>query len=171
MTRHLVFIGGPPAVGKTSVVEGVRDRLGKHAWLDGDSVAQIEPFEVTPAIKSTVESNITHVLRGYLQLGYPRVLLTWVLHRRDLIERLLEAMSGLYERITIVHLVARPDVLAEREGRRAGEVPPARMERLQDRLRAIEKLPYQRIDTSDLSIDAVTTRLLATIERSEREGR
>jgi hypothetical protein len=103
-----------------------------------------------------VESNIVHVLAGFLRAGYERVFLIWVLHHRDLIERLLAQLEPHAEPPQVVHLVAEPDCLRGRLQRRE----PARDPSLAlDRLEQIRALQYAKVDATQLSAEQVADEL------------
>ena len=155
---QIVLIGGPPGVGKTTALRRVAERVPRCAWLDGDNVWRIRPFEVTAETRSLVEGNIVHVLRSFLQARYRDVFLTWVLHDEALIERLLAPLRPFARDVAVLHLVASPDVLRARceSDPARGSVGP----RVLERLAQIEALPYPRIDTSELSPDQVAERIL-----------
>jgi len=155
---RIVLIGGPPGVGKTTALRRVAARVPRCAWLDGDDVWRIRPFEVTDETRSLVEGNIVHVLRSFLEARYREVFLSWVLHDDALIERLLAPLRPLARDVAVLHLVASPDALRARsEGDPArGSLAPRALERLAQ----IGALEYPRIDTSELSPDQVAERIL-----------
>ena len=142
----LLFLGGPPGIGKTTVAPLLAAALEPCAWVDADDLWRIHPFAMTDAAKQMVESNIVHVLGGFLRAGYPRVFMTWVLHRSDLIERLLEPLQ--VEAAQVVHLTAEPACLRARLASRP-EQPSA--SRALERLAQIQALPYAKLDTTELS--------------------
>ena len=60
--------------------------------MEADELWRMSPVLVGDRARRMVESNIAHVLREYLAAGYAHVFLSWVLHRQDLIERLMRAV-------------------------------------------------------------------------------
>ena len=157
----LLFLGGPPAVGKTTVAPLLAKRLEPCAWLEADDLWRIVPWEVTPKTRALVESNVTSVLREFLRAEYDHVFLTWVLHREDLVERLLAPLRPLAEATHVVHLTASPAAL---EARLAEE--PSRDRSLDvalERLSQIEALPYPKVDTSSLEPSDVADRILRIV--------
>lgn len=146
---ELIFLGGPPGVGKSTVAPLVARELADSAWLDGDDVWRIHPLEVTPRSRGIVERNITSCLQTFLQARISYVLLAWVLHRQDLIERLLAPLRAHSEAVHVLHLVARPPVLSSRCAAESQKIRLA--SRARDRLFQIQSLPYPKIDTSDLT--------------------
>jgi hypothetical protein len=158
---ELILLGGPPAIGKTTVARFVWHSLDRSAWLDGDAVWKIRPFEVTPASTQLAEANITAVLGNYLESGYNYVLFSWVLHRLDLIERIVAPLADLAEEVHQFTLVATPQALRERF-----ELDPKRGP-LSDlalrRLNEATSLPTNQIDTTRLSPSEVAGIILAQI--------
>lgn len=157
----LLFLGGPPAVGKSTVAPLLAERLAPCAWLEADDVWRISPWEVTAKTRALVESNITSVLRAFLEAGYDHVFLTWVLHREDLVERLLAPLRSLAETTHIVHLIADSEILRARlaEEPARGRLPIRALERL----RQVEALPYPKVDTSRLSPSDVADRVCSIV--------
>ena len=161
MTR-LVFIGGPPGVGKTSVARELAQRIPDCAWLDGDDVWRIHPFDPTESRKRMVERNISFVLRGFLAEGIGTVLLSWVLHRRDLIDRLVDSLGTTQFELHLFTLLSSPDVLRARF-----ESDPDRGvldERALERLRQCAALEgVTPIDTDGRGVDAVVDQILRSL--------
>ncbi len=160
---RLVFIGGPPAVGKSTVLELLPERVGACACLDADDVRRIYPLDYrAPETKALAEHNVTAVLRGYLEAGAPVVFLAWVLANPVLIETLLAPLRGTYDSLTILYLVASPEALAARCAR---EPERGRVERYGlEKLREIESLPHPRIDTTNLDPAAVAQRIVDSLQ-------
>jgi shikimate kinase len=161
--QHLLFLGGPPGVGKSTVAPLLAERLAPCAWVEADELWRMSPTVVSERTRRMVESNIVHVLREYLAAGYEHVFLSWVLHRHDLIERLMDAVPVSGSR-HVVHLVATPDVL---RARLASD--PARgrsVARTLERLAQIEALPYPKLDTSASSPADVAERVFRQLRET-----
>ena len=157
----LVIINGAPGIGKTTVAEVVFSKLPNSALLDGDDVWRVNPFEVNDRTKAVVERNIPFVLRSYLDAGYEYVLLTWVMHKQEIIDRVVGSLDGLDFGLHVFTLVAEEGVLCERWRDRAGrnEAPALVM----DRLRESRRLETTLIETSDMSPEQVAEEILASI--------
>jgi broad-specificity NMP kinase len=157
----LILIGGPPAIGKTTVTHLLWHELEHAAWLEGDSVWQIRPFSLTPASTRLAEANITAVLRNYLEAGYAHVLLSWVLHRSDLVQRLVAPLERLAKEVHQFTLVATPEVLRERFERdpRRGRFSQLPLWRLEE----AASLPTHQIDTTDLSPSQVAQLIITEV--------
>jgi hypothetical protein len=145
----LILLGGPPGIGKTTVAHLLWHELDHCAWLEGDAVWQIRPASLTPASKRLAEANVTAVLRNYLEAGYAHVLLSWVLQRTDLIQRLIAPLEELAEEVYHFTLVATPEVLRERFERspKRGRFSHLPLWILEEAV----SLPTRQIDTTGLS--------------------
>jgi broad-specificity NMP kinase len=91
----LVFIGGAPGVGKSSVARELLDRLDHCVWLDGDDLWRMHPFVVNDTTTNLVEHNIQFVLRSFIQTKFSTVIFTWVLHKKSIVDRLIQGVGDL----------------------------------------------------------------------------
>lgn len=143
----LIIINGAPGVGKSTIAELLFSKLNNTALLDGDDVWRINPFEVTEKKKKIVESNIFHVLRNYIEAGYEYVILSWVLHKQEIIDRLLSKLNDLSFEVSIFTLIADEGVLLQRL---ANEKYNTRSKEIAiDRLRQSLQLDTIKIDTTE----------------------
>jgi len=145
MSSKLVFIGGPPGVGKTTVAKELFSTLDDSVWLDGDDLWRMHPFVVTEATKQMVERNIEFVLRSFLDTGFSYVLLTWVLHYTRIVERLLAGLGGFDFEFLHFTLKCDETTLTERlasDRNRATEVELAFR-----RLHQCSRVPSVKVDT------------------------
>lgn len=159
--HRLLLLGGPPGVGKTTVAPLLADRLAPCAWVEGDELWRMSPTVITDRTRAMVEANIAGVLTQFLAAAYERVFLSWVLHRRDLVERILAATVTDGVDARVVHLVATPEVLQSRLAGRTTSVAVAL-----ERLASIRALSYEQIDTTTLTPDEVADRVAAVAMRS-----
>ncbi|MBW2091817.1 MAG: AAA family ATPase [Deltaproteobacteria bacterium] len=114
MLPKLILITGAPGVGKTTVAGRLFDRPEDSGWLDGDDVWRMNPFIVNETTKKIVESNIQYVLRNYLVSGFSYVILSWVLRRRFIIDRILTGLSDLKYDLFVFTLVCDEETLSDR---------------------------------------------------------
>ena len=150
-------------VGKTTVCRALVESLpGSSAWLDGDWCWTMHPFRVTDMNKRMVEDNITHVLRSFLaNPSFDQVVFSWVLHEREILDRLLARLDGLDYRLNWFSLTADPSSLRARmlaDGRGAEAV-----EASVGRLPLYADLPSRIVDTSGQTVSEVVARILSDL--------
>lgn len=76
-------------VGKTATCRELQKILPRNVFLDGDWCWDMHPFVVTDETRAMVNSNIAHLLNGFLACSeFENVILCWVLHEQALVERL-----------------------------------------------------------------------------------
>ena len=153
----LVLLGGPTGIGKSTTLNLLDNRLPKLALLDADEVWRISEDLAVEGTRRIAISNIVHVLKGYLDAGCDTAILSWVFARSALYEPVITALKDDFDAIHQVYLVALPDVL---EARLASRNSLDRLEYSISRLELIEKLPYPKIDTTDLSPSEVVDKVL-----------
>ncbi len=145
MTK-LVFIGGAPGVGKSTVCGEILGRTEDAAWLDGDDLWRMQPFIVNETTKNMVERNIQFVLRSFLRARFAYVFFTWVLHDQAIVDRLLEGLDSEPFQFLMFALVCDgPTLLA-----RLSQDP----ERTTDKELALERLRQTQL-LSTVKIDTV----------------
>ncbi|MFR1532345.1 MAG: nucleotide kinase [Bilophila wadsworthia] len=90
MKKQLILVGGAMGVGKSAVCRELLRQLTPGVWLDGDWCWNMNPFVVSEENKRMVLSNITHLLRAYLNnSSYRYVLFCWVMDQPLLFEAVL----------------------------------------------------------------------------------
>ena len=90
MKKQLILVGGTMGVGKSAVCRELLRQLTPGVWLDGDWCWNMNPFVVSEENKRMVLSNITHLLRAYLDSSsYRYVLFCWVMDQPLLFEAVL----------------------------------------------------------------------------------
>lgn len=155
--QQFIIINGTPGIGKTTVAKLLFARLKNCAYLCGDEVWQINPFEVNERTKAIVEKNIPFVLRSYLEAGYQSVILDWVLPRQEIIDQILRPLADLNFEAQVFTLVADEKVAVERALARAGEA--RNPEGVRERLRQSRQLDSVQIDTTSLSAEAISDKI------------
>ncbi|MBI2851397.1 MAG: AAA family ATPase [Chloroflexi bacterium] len=157
----LIIINGAPGIGKTTVGKLLHNRLSNSAFLDGDDVWRINPFEVNEKTKGLVEKNITLVLRNYLEAGYEYVILAWVLHHQSAIDRLISRLDDLAPKIHIFTLVANEDTLVSRlqaDKKIARNPAIARV-----RLRQSQLMETKKIDTTEVKLEEIVKEIMRSV--------
>ncbi|MEK7354104.1 MAG: AAA family ATPase [Chloroflexota bacterium] len=157
----LIIINGAPGIGKSTVGRLLHNRLSNSAFLDGDDVWRINPFEVNEKTKSLVEKNIIQVLRNYSEAGYEYVILAWVLHQQSTIDRLISHFDDLKPEVHIFTLVTDEDTLV---ARLQGDTQIARSPSIvKDRLRQSWLMKTRKIDTTGLKPEEIVGEILESI--------
>ncbi|MBD3241948.1 MAG: AAA family ATPase [Chitinivibrionales bacterium] len=151
MRQDLVFVGGPPGVGKTTTCTELGRILPDSIWVDADDLwCRMNPFRADDVTIPMIERNIVAVLGNFLDAGFRHVVLCWVLHRREIIDGLLAGLADRQFRFHSYTLVCDETVLKDRwelthkEGSGFGQAVV--------RLEQLRALPHTMfVDTSDMT--------------------
>ena len=115
MKKQLILVGGAMGVGKSAVCRELLRQLTPGVWLDGDWCWNMNPFVVSEENKRMVLSNITHLLRAYLNnSSYRYVLFCWVMDQPLLFEAVLGPLRDIPFTLHSFSLVCTEQVLRER---------------------------------------------------------
>ena len=155
----LIIINGAPGVGKSAISNILFSKLGNSAFLDGDDVWRINPFEVTDKTRNIVEKNIIYILRNYIEAGYEYVILSWVLHNQSIIDELLNNLSDLKLKVHVFTLICSEEILVERRHQQGRETDIAI-----DRLRQSLNLKTEKFDTGILKPDEIVSSIMESIK-------
>lgn len=161
VSRRLILLGGPPGVGKTTVLRHLEELIPGAALLDADDVRNTAAnFDEDPAV---VLQTVVAVMRDRLMVaGINTGLLAWVFARKELYQPVISGLEDLVDAIDIVYLLADEKTLARRLMKRGD---PGKLEYARSRLALIAALPYHKIDTSGLTSEQVAARLTELIFR------
>jgi broad-specificity NMP kinase len=157
----LILISGAPGVGKSEVASRLYKMLEECAWLDGDDVWRVHPFRVDAERVALAERNVMAVLHNYLSSGCAHVILTWVLHRQEIIDRILRGLDDVPFETSVVTLVCDESTLESR--RRASHPGDVNVDVALRRQRECAALDSTKIDTSRLTREAVALRVLEAV--------
>ena len=165
MRPKLIFISGPPGFSKSEVASRLYVKLAECAWLDGDDVWRIHPFRVDAETVAVAERNIISVLGNFLSSGRSHVILTWVLHRQTIIDRILWGLDGIPFDVAVFTLVCDEETLVARwrKSHPGGDTTELPLQRL----RECSALSSTQVDTTGLDPDQVAERIYQMMEASE----
>jgi hypothetical protein len=166
-TRKLIFVGGAPGVGKSATCERLYRSLPNSICVDGDDLwCRMNPFRVDRVTTSMIEKNLAAVLRNFLEADFDYVILCWVLHLQEIVDRLLGSLQDLEFSFSWFTLVCDEETLRHRWAERP--LPCAGLERALHRLRQTRQLEKSRIvDNTAMSIEEVVKGLSDAIEEPQ----
>ena len=159
--KKLFVIGGPMGVGKTTVCQNLVKKVKDSVFLDGDWCWNSNI--VTDETKRMVMDNICYLLNNYLHCtDYQTIVFCWVMHQQEILDTLLERLDTKDCEVKMISLVCDETTLIERL---TGDIELGI--RKEDVIaRSLERLPlYQDLhsillDTSQLTVDEVVTKIL-----------
>ena len=150
---RLILLGGPPGVGKSSAIQ----------QLSQSGVTCIEADEISPpSIKEAAELSINRVILKTEELlsRTDKVVVSWVFARSELYRPFLVRFS--YVSVRQLYLVCSIPRLKERLSTRN---TVGLIEYSIEKLQLINHLPFEKIDTTEMTIqdvtDAITHKLTA----------
>ena len=156
-------------VGKSAVCRELLRQLTPGVWLDGDWCWNMNPFVVSEENKRMVLSNITHLLRAYLNNSSCRyVLFCRVMDQPLLFEAVLGPLRDIPFTLHSFSLVCTEQVLRERlerdvrDGIREADVIPRSLRRLP----AYAALPTCKLDVTFLTPYEAACAIAASVGRA-----
>ena len=141
-------------VGKTATCRELQKILPRNIFLDGDWCWDMHPFVVTGETKAMVNSNITHLLNGFLACSeFENVIFCWVLHEQQILDDLINALNLNGCATYSFSLVSTEQALVERLNRdiAAGKRGSGITERSVARISLYDELDTVKIDVSTIS--------------------
>ena len=160
--KNLVIVGGTMGVGKTATSRELQEILPRNVFLDGDWCWDMRPFVVTEETVRMAESNIAHLLTGFLNCSeFDNVIFCWVLHEQRIVDDLVARLNHNGSKIHSFSLVSNEKALSERLNRdiAEGKRKPGIIERSLARLPLYGELDTIKIDVSDISPADAATRI------------
>lgn len=170
--KRLILIGGPMGVGKTAVGRALRNQIPNSVFLDGDWCWDANPFTVTEETKAMVLENIRFLLGQFLQCSaYETVIFCWVMHQQNIVDAILSGLPLDNVWVWAISLTAEPEELRRRleEDVSRGLRQPDVVERGLTYLPAYGRMNTEKVDTTQLSPEAVAGMLRARLTGSEGE--
>lgn len=155
---RLILLGGPPGVGKSTVLRSLSGRFPKSAILDADDIWRVSE-DVTNPWPFWI-SSVVSVMRGYFGAGCELGILSWVFARAELFQPVLDGLADVVDHSHLLYLVASPESLEQRLIER-GE--PEKISYAKTRLELINELPFPRVDISNISAAEAAERIAGNI--------
>ena len=152
--KNLIIVGGTMGVGKTATCRELQKILPRNVFLDGDWCWDMHPFVVTDETKAMVDSNIVHLLNGFLACSeFENVIFCWVLHEQRILDDLIDVLNLNDCTTHCFSLVSTEQALVERLNRdiAAGKRGSDITERSVARISLYDKLKMVKIDVSTIS--------------------
>ena len=152
--KNLIIVGGTMGVGKTATCRELQKILPGNVFLDGDWCWDMHPFVVTDETKAMVNSNITHLLNGFLACSeFENVIFCWVLHEQHILDDLINVLNLNGCTTHCFSLVSTEQALVERLNRdiAAGKRGSDITGRSVARISLYDELDTVKIDVSTIS--------------------
>jgi chloramphenicol 3-O-phosphotransferase len=152
--KNLIIVGGTAGVGKTATCRELQKILPGNVFLDGDWCWDMHPFVVTDETKVMVNSNIAHLLNGFLACSeFENVIFCWVLHEQRILDDLINVLNLNGCTTHCFSLVSTEQALVERLNRdvAAGKRSGGITERSVARISLYGELDTVKIDVSIIS--------------------
>lgn len=163
--KKLYLVGGTMGVGKTAVCRELVRRLPDAVFLDGDWCWDAHPFRVTEETKEMVLGNICFLLNQFLACSaYRNIVFCWVMHRQEILDRILAGTDRQNCSVKAVSLLCSPDTLRERLAGdiRAGIREPDIIARALEYLPLYDgRLSTVKVETDGKTVTEVAEMLLA----------
>ena len=153
MPKKLIMINGTMGSGKSACCRELSSLLDAD-WLDGDWCWRPEPLCLADGKKELALRNISLLLRYYLtRSARETVVFCWVMHRQEIIDSLMERLSGVeLEPCFFTLLPCREELIARLEKDvEAGAREPVIIGRALDHLPGYAAQNTVKIDNSHLT--------------------
>jgi AAA domain len=165
--KNLIIVGGTMGVGKTATCRELQKILPRNVFLDGDWCWDMRPFVVTDETRAMVNSNIAHLLNGFLACSeFENVIFCWVLHEQHILNDLMNALNLDGCTTHCFSLVSTERALVERlnhdiaAGKRGSDIT----ERSVARISLYDELDTVKIDVSTISPTGAARRITEHME-------
>ncbi len=166
---RLVLLGGPVGVGKSTVMRALKKRIPKVGLVDADEIWCVSDDLSAQESRSYAHDNVNAVIAGYARAGVETCVVNWVFARKALYQPIVDEVGRLFDEVLQVYLIATPEILEVRIRQRwlqqgnGFDVDDLTRYAL-SRLQLIQALPFDKIDTSTLSVDQVAEALVAYLD-------
>jgi dephospho-CoA kinase len=161
----IIIINGSLGVGKTTTAEQLHWKFDKSVCLDGDSIGNVNPFEIYD------DARITHLYRTLALLidfhqknGYSNFVINYVFESPDSLQDLLNRLRPLDSSIHVYWLTCDREKQAKRVMDRKRDDIAWELKRFVE-LQEIQRRASQRgfigneIDTTDLTVEEAADKI------------
>ena len=152
-------------MGKSTVARELLGREDDCVWLEGDDLWRMQPFVVNDVTTKMVEKNIQFVLRSFLDAGFENIFFTWVMHRQEIVDRLLEGLNGEQFHFSMFTLVCDEQTLLRRISQDPGRETDTQL--ALERLGQTQRVDTVKIDTVGKEPGAIVEELIQHIRRTD----
>lgn len=154
----LILLGGPPGVGKSSVCA----QLSRKDWCHVEA-DHVSPPDSDASREDAIDEVVTRV-ESELSANSV-VALSWVFARRELFQPFLERFSPLHDLEQVYLVCAENELAARLDSRDSADLFGYSL----SRLRLINDLPFEIIDTTNMEVDDVATHLFERFQSPPNE--
>ncbi|KQY84160.1 nucleotide kinase [Paenibacillus sp. Root52] len=160
--KKLIVVNGSVGVGKTSTCKNLYKSLDRSVWLDGDWCWMMNPWTINEETIEMVENNITYLLNNYLKNpSFDYVIFSWVLHREDILNDLLERLHTSEYKLYKITLTCSEESLRDRMHSDMRSLE--QINNSINRLQLYQRMQSNKIDTSDLGIEETVEKIIKVI--------
>ncbi|MCM3172909.1 MULTISPECIES: AAA family ATPase [unclassified Paenibacillus] len=160
--KKLIVVNGSMGIGKTSTCKYLYKSLDRSVWLDGDWCWMMNPWTVNKDTIEMVENNITYLLNSYLENPlFNYVIFSWVLHREDILNDLLERLHTSEYKLYKITLTCSEESLRDRMHSDMRSLE--QINNSINRLQLYQRMQSNKIDTSDLGIEETVEKIIRII--------
>jgi hypothetical protein len=123
--QKLIFICGEAWTGKSTISKILYKKVNNSAWLDGDDVWRVNPWDVEDPRLRNSDINMGFVLGMYLKSKFDYVILSSiVLHDAEIVKRILSNLDYAEYELIDITLICNENEFKKRAFRRDGEKNP-----------------------------------------------
>jgi chloramphenicol 3-O-phosphotransferase len=167
LNKKLIIINGTMGVGKTSIASDLQKRLNNSVWLDGDWCWMMNPWNFSDENKTMVIENITYLLKNFLRnSSFENIIFSWVISDESIFSTLLDRLNDFPLDLFKITLICSEEKLKERftKDNRGLLVYLDSAARL----KKYDSMDTYKIDTTDLTIEEITTTILNYLTTAQK---
>lgn len=166
--KSLIIINGAMGVGKTEISKNLYKKLNNSVWLDGDWCWMMNPFEPNETNKKMVIENINFLLKNFLENpNVEYVIFNWVIHLEEIYDLFLNELKKVEFELRKFTLICSEEELIRRvtkDFEENGRID-RKVRNCVERLRMYQNMNTIKIDTTNISIDEATNKILKYLDK------